>query len=86
MIMANNLKLFKMVEDWQRTELQRVNMLPLKCPYCLADFPADAVRCPSCSKIIGNTLPAVFIILRIGVVLLIIVAIIWLIIHFTHSH
>lgn len=84
--MANNPKLLKMVEDWQGTELQRVNMLPLKCPYCLADFPTDAVRCPSCSKMVGGNLPAVFIILRIGVVVLIMVTVILLIIHFTHSH
>lgn len=82
--MANNRKLLKMVEDWQRTELQRVNMLPLKCPHCLADFPTDAVRCPSCSKTGEGNLPTVFSALRVSAVLLIGVAVAFLVIRLRH--
>jgi hypothetical protein len=39
----------EVLKELQVAELQRGNSLPVMCPYCLADFPKDAIRCPVCS-------------------------------------
>jgi hypothetical protein len=84
--MATNPKFSQILKEWQITVLHDSALPPLKCPYCIADMPSDAIQCRACSKMIGGRLPTTFSALRVAAVVLIAVAAAWLVIHFGHSN